>query len=104
MSGRLYAQYLNHALPWLGRRRDPPPNGGERRRWTDLLEFLSSLAPSSGWEDRIVLELRKAGFVDISRIPSLGGAITWVWARLTPPEGSEGTQRRKQRKDPSGPP
>ncbi|MGC2034229.1 MAG: class I SAM-dependent methyltransferase [Thermoplasmata archaeon] len=75
-AGWLYAQYLGHLLPWLGRRRDQ-----EGDDWERLLSFLSDIAPRSGWEDRVGRALGDAGFDHVELVPSLGGAITWVWAR-----------------------
>ena len=81
--GRLYGVYLNRVLPWLGRHR-----GGLQVDWRQLLKFLADVAERSGWEDRILLALKSNGFVDIRRVASLGGAITWIWARV---EGSRPT-------------
>ncbi|MFZ0891106.1 MAG: class I SAM-dependent methyltransferase [Thermoplasmata archaeon] len=75
-AGRLYGVYLSRVLPWLGRHR-----GELQVNWRQLLEFLADVAERSGWEDRILLALRSNGFVDIRKIASLGGAITWIWAR-----------------------
>jgi demethylmenaquinone methyltransferase / 2-methoxy-6-polyprenyl-1,4-benzoquinol methylase len=75
--GRLYGVYLHRMLPWLGRRR-----GGLDVNWRQLLEFLADVAERSGWEDRIDLALRSNGFVNIRKVASLGGAITWIWARV----------------------
>ena len=73
--GRLYALYLDRALPWLGRRRDRTS-----ATWSTLLEFLRDIARRSGWEERIGPALRAAGFDPICRRVALGGAVTWVWA------------------------
>ncbi len=76
-NGRLYAIYLTRILPWLGRHRR-----GSSVNWRELLDFLSDVAERSAWENRILIALESNGFVDIRRVPSLGGAITWVWARV----------------------
>jgi demethylmenaquinone methyltransferase / 2-methoxy-6-polyprenyl-1,4-benzoquinol methylase len=76
-SGRLYGVYLGRVLPWLGRHREEL-----QVNWRQLLEFLADVAERSGWEERILDVLRSNGFVDIRRVASLGGAITWVWARV----------------------
>lgn len=74
-AGRLYALYLDRALPWLGRRR-----GQASRTWSLMFEFLRDTAHESGWEERIGPALREAGFESIHVRPSLGGSVTWVWA------------------------
>lgn len=75
-SGRLYSIFLGTVLPRLGRGR---PDGDYTSR--RLLEFLDQLARGSGWERRIASVLERSGFRDVTTVPSLGGAITWVWAR-----------------------
>jgi demethylmenaquinone methyltransferase / 2-methoxy-6-polyprenyl-1,4-benzoquinol methylase len=75
--GQLYSVYLHKLLPWLGRR----AHRG-RMDWVELFDFLSEIAESSGWEDRIARTLHSTGFRDVRQSSSLGGAITWVWARL----------------------
>jgi hypothetical protein len=42
--------------------------------------FLAQVATASGWEGHVERDLRQAGFGRVQRVPSLGGAITWVWA------------------------
>jgi demethylmenaquinone methyltransferase / 2-methoxy-6-polyprenyl-1,4-benzoquinol methylase len=74
--GRLYALYLRRGLPRIG----------SWTRWgrggsADLFRFLGRVSSTSRWEDRIEGEARAVGFEDIARLPSLGGAITWVWAK-----------------------
>jgi demethylmenaquinone methyltransferase/2-methoxy-6-polyprenyl-1,4-benzoquinol methylase len=74
-SGRLYAPYLRHVLPRVGR--------WQRRRadrWPELFRFLAQVATASGWETRVEGAFGRAGFRAVVRRPSLGGAITWVWA------------------------
>jgi demethylmenaquinone methyltransferase / 2-methoxy-6-polyprenyl-1,4-benzoquinol methylase len=75
-SGWVYARYLRSVLPWMGRLRNPKEEG-----WAELFSFLARVATESGWETRVDAALRGAGFETIRRSPSLGGAITWVWAR-----------------------
>ena len=75
LAGPLYAFYLRTVLPWLGRTRAPSDRG-----WSELLQFLSQIAENSGWEKRILPALASNGFYDIQLLPSMGGAITWVWA------------------------
>lgn len=77
--GKLYALYLDRVLPWLGRRRDR-----SSPMWSTLLEFLRGIARQSGWEERIGIALRTAGFDSILLRPTLGGAVTWVWAVAAP--------------------
>lgn len=76
LSGTLYSVYLHHMLPTLGRSRAAPPGG-----WRDVFGFLSHISEASRWESRARDQLSRAGFCDIELVPSLGGAITWVWAR-----------------------
>jgi demethylmenaquinone methyltransferase / 2-methoxy-6-polyprenyl-1,4-benzoquinol methylase len=74
--GRLYAAYLHRALPSLGAlfaRNDPG--------WPALMHFLGGLAETSGWEDRIGPAFEGVGFDRVRTAHSLGGAITWFWAR-----------------------
>jgi demethylmenaquinone methyltransferase/2-methoxy-6-polyprenyl-1,4-benzoquinol methylase len=80
LAGKLYGQYLRGVLPWVGRHRD---DAG--RHWSHMLEFLADIAPRSRWEERIADDLRRAGFCDVRRRASMGGAITWVWARVPGP-------------------
>jgi demethylmenaquinone methyltransferase / 2-methoxy-6-polyprenyl-1,4-benzoquinol methylase len=74
--GRLYSMYLHRLLPWFGGR---PGQGTDT--WRSVFDFLSQVAETSGWEDRVGEALERAGFVDVELVPSFGGAITWVWAR-----------------------
>jgi demethylmenaquinone methyltransferase / 2-methoxy-6-polyprenyl-1,4-benzoquinol methylase len=73
--GRIYGGYLHRVLPelgrWPGRRAD---------RWGELFDFLSRVTTESGWESRVDGAFRRSGFDTVERVPSLGGAITWVWA------------------------
>ena len=77
ITGKAYDEYLRRILPWLGRARDRGTGP-----WTEMLQFLASLAPRSHWEDRLPGTLQATGFEAVRRRPSLGGAITWVWARV----------------------
>lgn len=77
LSGRGYDLYLRHFLPWMGHRMD-----GGKGPWTQLMQFLASVAPESRWEDRLPAILHRNGFEDVVHEPSLGGAITWVWATV----------------------
>jgi demethylmenaquinone methyltransferase/2-methoxy-6-polyprenyl-1,4-benzoquinol methylase len=82
--GTLYSIYLHRILPWIGRGR-----GRQRGAWRSVFEFLPQIVESSGWESRVLDALERAGFVGVEVVPSLGGAITWVWARKGPmAEGS----------------
>ncbi len=79
LPGALYGLYLRRVLPWVGR--------GRRRNdpgWQLLFEFLAQISDRSGWENRLGEALGNAGFVEIELRPSLGGAITWAWARAGP--------------------
>jgi demethylmenaquinone methyltransferase/2-methoxy-6-polyprenyl-1,4-benzoquinol methylase len=76
LSGTLYSVYLHRMLPWLGR-----GGSGRAASWRDVFEFLSQITETSRWEDRARDRLSQAGFTDVELISSLGGAITWVWAR-----------------------
>jgi demethylmenaquinone methyltransferase / 2-methoxy-6-polyprenyl-1,4-benzoquinol methylase len=78
-AGWAYERYLNRVLPALGRRLHKREDG-----WNALMEFLAKIAMTSGWESRIEQNLRNAGFDRVDKVPSLGGAITWVWAWLPP--------------------
>jgi demethylmenaquinone methyltransferase / 2-methoxy-6-polyprenyl-1,4-benzoquinol methylase len=80
--GTLYAAYLHRVLPRMGRGGAPAPGD-----WREVFEFLSNLAESSGWEFRVAGALEGAGLTVREIRPSLGGAITWVWAakRSNPP-------------------
>lgn len=75
-AGDLYSLYLHRVLPWIGRGRTV-----ERNSWRSVFDFLPQVAESSGWEDRVRGSLDRAGFVGVELVPSLGGAITWVWAQ-----------------------
>jgi demethylmenaquinone methyltransferase/2-methoxy-6-polyprenyl-1,4-benzoquinol methylase len=77
--GQLYSIYLHHVLPGAGGAlaRLPVESQG-------LFRFLSEIAETSGWESRIESALRSAGFSETQIVPSLGGAITWVWAQKAP--------------------
>lgn len=72
--GRLYSGYLHRVLPELGRW---PRPGADR--WRDLFEFLSRWTTESRWETRVEEAFLRSGFETVERVPSLGGAITWVW-------------------------
>jgi demethylmenaquinone methyltransferase / 2-methoxy-6-polyprenyl-1,4-benzoquinol methylase len=74
--GRLYSIYLHRLLPWIGRSR-----GKGTDSWRSVFDFLPDVAETSGWEDHVRTALQGAGFADVELAPSLGGAITWVWAR-----------------------
>jgi ubiquinone/menaquinone biosynthesis methyltransferase len=74
--GRLYSVYLHRLLPWFGGRASQGTDS-----WRSVFDFLSQVAEASGWEDHVGAALRGAGFTDVELTPSLGGAITWVWAR-----------------------
>lgn len=78
VTGRLYSLFLHRALPAWGRGlwTESPP-----RSWRSVFDFLPLVAESSMWEGRVQKSLREAGFRDVEVVPSLGGAITWVWAR-----------------------
>jgi len=80
--GRLYAHYLHRVLPALARWR---ADGVDR--WPELFGFLSQVAAGSRWEGRVNDAFRGAGFDPVDRVASLGGAITWVWAKL--PEATD---------------
>jgi demethylmenaquinone methyltransferase/2-methoxy-6-polyprenyl-1,4-benzoquinol methylase len=76
IDGAAYGVFLHRVLPQLGRWRDRgDPN------WQGLFDFLDWVARGSRWEARIEGEFARAGLVAIERVPSLGGAITWVWAK-----------------------
>ncbi len=75
LEGRLYDGYLHQILPFLGRRLGRGDDG-----WASLLEFLARVATTSGWENHVERDFEGAGFESVERVPSLGGAITWVWA------------------------
>ncbi len=84
IAGRFYRHYLHQVLPFLGRR-----VGRGDESWSALLGFLAEVATTSGWEGRVERDFRQAGFDQVEQVPSLGGAITWVWAWLRRPgEGS----------------
>ena len=74
VAGASYSFYLHRILPAIGRARSP-------HRWRAVFEFLPQVAESSGWELRVKEFLTRAGFAGIEVVPSLGGAVTWVWAR-----------------------
>ncbi len=89
-AGQVYTLYLDRVLPWLGRRRNRTS-----RMWPVMFEFLRDIAHESGWEERIGPALRAAGFDSVRVRPSLGGAVTWVWATVNPAmEASDGPQRQ----------
>jgi len=77
VAGRAYQRYLRQALPAMGRRFGHGDEG-----WSRLLDFLGEVATTSGWETHVEDQLRAAGFDRVQIVPSLGGAITWVWAWL----------------------
>jgi demethylmenaquinone methyltransferase / 2-methoxy-6-polyprenyl-1,4-benzoquinol methylase len=74
--GRLYSIYLHRILASLGRARGRPEGD-----WRALFEFLPRIVESSGWESRVQRSIERAGLVGCEIVTSLGGAITWVWAR-----------------------
>jgi ubiquinone/menaquinone biosynthesis C-methylase UbiE len=76
VSGRIYSVFLHRFLPLMGRGRTPPADS-----WRAVFDFLPEVAEASGWEYRVAEALDRAGFVEAHVVPSLGGAITWVWAR-----------------------
>lgn len=76
LSGRLYSIYLHRLLPAIGRGRSTRAGA-----WRTVFEFLPRIAESSGWELRVAHALEGAGFTDVEVVPSLGGAITWVWGK-----------------------
>lgn len=80
VAGRTYDRFLHDVLPQVARHWGRGDEG-----WAALMEFLGLITSTSGWETRIEPELRRAGFDLVELVPSLGGAITWVWARL--PDG-----------------
>ena len=82
LAGRAYGRYLHSVLPFLARLR-----GRGDPNWTRLMDFLASVATHSGWESRVESELRSAGFDRVEAVPSLGGAVTWVWAQLPEEHG-----------------
>jgi demethylmenaquinone methyltransferase / 2-methoxy-6-polyprenyl-1,4-benzoquinol methylase len=84
MAGRLYSHYLHQVLPFLGRRL-----GRGDESWKALLTFLAEVATSSGWEGHVERDFRQAGFDQVEQVPSLGGAITWLWAWL--PRAGDGS-------------
>jgi demethylmenaquinone methyltransferase / 2-methoxy-6-polyprenyl-1,4-benzoquinol methylase len=73
--GALYATYLHRVLPRIGRGGFRPPGD-----WREVFEFLPYIAESSGWESRVADALEGGGLTVQEIRPSLGGAITWVWA------------------------
>jgi demethylmenaquinone methyltransferase / 2-methoxy-6-polyprenyl-1,4-benzoquinol methylase len=76
MTGRIYSVYLHRVLPALGGTLARLPVGAR-----GLFQFLPQIAESSRWESRIESALHSAGFSGTEIVPSLGGAITWVWAQ-----------------------
>jgi demethylmenaquinone methyltransferase/2-methoxy-6-polyprenyl-1,4-benzoquinol methylase len=74
-TGRLYSVYLHDVLPGLGRALRPEDPG-----WESLFEFLGNVAERSGWEERIAGVFAEEGFERVRVRPSLGGAVSWVWA------------------------
>jgi demethylmenaquinone methyltransferase / 2-methoxy-6-polyprenyl-1,4-benzoquinol methylase len=85
IAGRLYRHYLHQVLPFLGRR-----IGRGDDSWESLLGFLAEVATTSGWEVRVKREFQQAGFDKVEQVPSLGGAITWVWAWSLPSGAGSG--------------
>jgi len=85
VAGAAYDLYLHKVLPFLGRRLGHGDPG-----WMGLLEFLAQVATTSGWETRVRRDFLGAGFGRVEEIPSLGGAITWVWAWLPDPREESG--------------
>jgi ubiquinone/menaquinone biosynthesis C-methylase UbiE len=75
-AGRLYSVYLHQVLPRVGVR-----GSSARDAWRSVFDFLPEVAETSGWEERVTGSLTRAGFSRIELVPSLGGAISWVWAR-----------------------
>ena len=75
LAGRAYSLYLHRVLPGVA---SGFSNGDSS--WRTLFEFLAHMAETSEWETRIVAALEGAGFRSIQMVPSLGGAVTWVWA------------------------
>jgi ubiquinone/menaquinone biosynthesis methyltransferase len=75
-SGTLYSAYLHQVLPRVGR-----AGAGRPDTWREVFSFLPCIAESSGWETRAAASLEDAGLEVTGVRPSLGGAITWVWAR-----------------------
>jgi demethylmenaquinone methyltransferase/2-methoxy-6-polyprenyl-1,4-benzoquinol methylase len=75
-AGRLYSIYLHRILPSLSGAVNRPQEG-----LRTLFEFLPHIAESSDWVSRLPGSLERAGFVGSEVVPSLGGAVTWVWAR-----------------------
>jgi demethylmenaquinone methyltransferase / 2-methoxy-6-polyprenyl-1,4-benzoquinol methylase len=72
VAGRLYSVFLHQFLPRIGR------GAGS---WRSVFDFLPAVAESSRWEDRVGHALKGAGFSEVQVAPSLGGVVTWVWAR-----------------------
>jgi ubiquinone/menaquinone biosynthesis C-methylase UbiE len=75
-TGWLYSLYLHRVLPRAGR-----GYGEAGNSWRSVFNFLPEVAETSGWEDRVGDALSQAGLGEFQIVPSLGGAITWVWAR-----------------------
>ena len=75
LTGRAYSLYLHRVLPGVA---GGFANGDSS--WRTLFEFLAHVAETSGWETRIVAALDGAEFESVKTVPSLGGAVTWVWA------------------------
>jgi len=76
-AGDTYAVYLHRVLPAVGRRF----SGGDEG-WARLFDFLDRIANSSGWEARAPTEFAAAGFADVRQVTAIGGAVTWLWARV----------------------
>lgn len=77
-AGRLYSLFLHRILPVWGR---GARRAGRSGSWRTVFDFLPLVAESSRWEERVQESLGRAGFHDVRVVPSMGGAITWVWAR-----------------------
>ena len=73
--GRGYGLYLRHVLPSLARFSTAGEDG-----LRSLFAFLERVASTSQWESRVEDAFRGAGFEELVRVPSLGGAVTWFWA------------------------
>jgi demethylmenaquinone methyltransferase/2-methoxy-6-polyprenyl-1,4-benzoquinol methylase len=82
LAGAGYAIYLHEVLPRIFR-----SESGDRSEG-GLFRFLDGLARTSGWEERLPLALREAGFRRVRTRVSLGGAVTWVWADGDATEGN----------------
>lgn len=84
-AGDTYGVYLHRVLPSVGRRFSRGDEG-----WGRLFDFLDRIANSSGWELRASEMFRSAGFASVEQVTAIGGAVTWLWARLPPNGGAIG--------------